>query len=316
MDKMPMTRESLILFGLLTGGDYDERVSDDTMFRCAADLDISTQKGLRGCGEKIALALARYGFGNALCSVARTLSAANFEGYLSEWRGEICGFLRTDPVQSMGSQHPALAAAMPDNFPDLEIIRLYLFPVTSSPDQIRAINPSRCLPDIVQITHLCELHFPWAAPTTILTKFETGAFRAMFVAALTDEVIGHEEVRKPISEVCGLLLPVFIWLTFELQLPSSFDMPSTSTLFPQVHFAISSRRKMLGIPHREVTGSTKHLQQLVLSSLRGLRKPTKYNQKLYGRKLKQPEATTPAGPFRMWVPESILLTLRTSDTDE
>jgi len=54
-----------------------------------------------------------------------------------------------------------------------------------------------------------------------------------------------------------------------------------------------------------------------LSSLRGLRKTSKYNQKIYGRKQNQPKAAaTPAGPFKMWVPKSILLALLASNTHQ
>jgi hypothetical protein len=97
----------------------------------------------------------------------------------------------------MGSQHQALAATIPNDFPSPDIIHLYISPLTSSHKELQAISRTQALPDIVEITHLCELYFPWATPDAILVKFETGVFRAILMAALKDEVIRREEYQSP-----------------------------------------------------------------------------------------------------------------------
>ena len=97
----------------------------------------------------------------------------------------------------MGSHHQALAASIPDGFPDPNITLLYLFPVTSPIETLRRLgSPNHCLPDIVQITRVCELHFPWAIPDTILAKFETSVFQAILLAVLRKEVALREKRDK------------------------------------------------------------------------------------------------------------------------
>jgi holliday junction resolvase YEN1 len=157
-----------------------------------------------GCGTSVAQRLATHGYGNTLCSAARMLERVEFENFLVEWRENVRNFLCQDPVGSMGSQKSALAAAMPDTFPNYEILFLYISPITSSYDVIKSFNSGYCLPDVVEITRVCELYFPWAVPTTILPKFKTSVFPAVLMAVLK-EVVRREtnsgQKASRISEV-------------------------------------------------------------------------------------------------------------------
>jgi hypothetical protein len=61
--------------------------------------------------------------------------------------------------------------------------------------------------------------------------------------------------------------------------------------------------------HREISGSTKHLQRLVLWSLRGLRQVTNANRdaNATGKTHEwRSETILAMDPFKMWIPESIL----------
>ena len=154
------------------------------------------QKGLRGCGAQVAYALANNGFGETLCDAARKLSTAKLSEYLFGWREEVRAFLQTDPLQSMGTRHPALASSMPDSFPNLEVLSLYLFPLTSSDKAISGLNLDGDTPNITQITQLCELYFSWGNPSAILVKFENGVFQVLLMVALRDEIVRREEAQK------------------------------------------------------------------------------------------------------------------------
>jgi len=91
----------------------------------------------------------------------------------------------------MDSRHKALAAAMPDDFPNPEIVYLYLFPKTSSSAMTSTVHEHH-LPDITWITQLCELYFPWATAEDIFVKFEVSVFPAVLMSILRDQVVHHE----------------------------------------------------------------------------------------------------------------------------
>lgn len=196
---MAIKREGFILFGLLMGGDYDNKVCAYIILGyMLTDTNTPTkQKGLRGCGSDTALALASSGLGESLCAAARSASGNELQSYLVGWREQVRLFLRTNPQQSMQSRHPALAASISDTFPDISILHLYLFPITSSNSCMQNALLDTWMPDPVEITHLCELYFPWATRQGIINKFETGVFQAMLVAALKQEILSQTLVQEP-----------------------------------------------------------------------------------------------------------------------
>src|ERR1700683_28684 len=108
----------------------------------------------------------------------------------------------------MGTRHPALASSISNSFPNPDILSLYLFPLTSSNRAISDLNLDWHLPNIVQITQLCELYFSWGNPSAILSKFETGVFSAIMMAVIRDEVaqqVGAQENHiLAIHEACTL----------------------------------------------------------------------------------------------------------------
>jgi holliday junction resolvase YEN1 len=193
-----LNRESLILFGLLMGGDNNKVFNSFIMVSCCVTCIV--QKGVVGCGMTVARAVVSRGFGDSLCDAVKTLSPQEFSSFLAKWRNNLKEFLRDDPDQSMGSRHPALAAAISDSFPDPAIIVLYLFPTVSHIKELRKLGLNQCAPDIVQITRTCELHFSWATPDSIIPKFEHGVFQAVLMAALRQEVdvreAKHEQYRE------------------------------------------------------------------------------------------------------------------------
>lgn len=100
---LSLTLGGLLLFALLSGGDYSN--------------------GISGCGRMVALGLARCGFGDQLLeAIEKDEDPAIFSPRL---RGLICAELRDNHQGKLGTRHPSLAAKFPDNFPDPKIVRLY-----------------------------------------------------------------------------------------------------------------------------------------------------------------------------------------------
>jgi len=81
-------------------------------------------------------------------------------------------------------------------------------------------------------------------------------------------------------------------------------------LFPEAVFDIGKRLSMRGLVYREVTCSMQHLQGIVLSSLRGLRRakdPHHSDSRMKGE-VSRNNTVAPAA-FKMWVPAPLLLPL-------
>jgi hypothetical protein len=77
-------------------------------------------------------------------------------------------------------------------------------------------------------------------------------------------------------------------------------------------FDIGSQCTVHGIVHHEVTGPTKHLRELVLSSLRGLRQVADSNRDPNSDRKKQVQASKTEAvlvSFKVWIPESIVILL-------
>ncbi|KAI0156414.1 hypothetical protein GGR57DRAFT_463376 [Xylariaceae sp. FL1272] len=101
-----LDREGMVLVALMSGGDY-------------------LPEGVPGAGVKLACEAAKAGFGKSLCQLKRsdTSELASWKEWLIyELRHNESGFFRT--------RHKALN--IPDNFPNMDILRYYTHPVVSS----------------------------------------------------------------------------------------------------------------------------------------------------------------------------------------
>jgi 5'-3' exonuclease len=93
-----LTKGSLVLFTLLTGGDYSD--------------------GVQGCGPTTALALVRCGFGDQLLSAFHCLDENAFGQFLVQWRCAIQRELATNSLHFLGRNQPKLATDISDTFPN------------------------------------------------------------------------------------------------------------------------------------------------------------------------------------------------------
>ncbi|KAG8898187.1 hypothetical protein FRC01_010992, partial [Tulasnella sp. 417] len=105
-DDIDLTRNGMILIGLLSGGDYHE-------------------EGVRGCGKLIAHGLARCGFGESLVDAFLSMEPDDFKIFLSSWRAELIHELKTNSRGLVGKKYVALAKKVPDDFPNVEVLSSY-----------------------------------------------------------------------------------------------------------------------------------------------------------------------------------------------
>ena len=153
-----LTRGGLILIGLLSGGDYH-------------------QAGLLHCGPGIAHGLAKCGFGDELLEATQSLSRDELPKFLTTWREDLCSELHTNARGHLDSKKPSLAKAVPDSFPDVNVLLSYTNPIISATDTGTHCThmPPRWErePDLGKLAHVCELHFEWGLKDIIIKRFRT-----------------------------------------------------------------------------------------------------------------------------------------------
>ncbi|KAJ7745549.1 PIN domain-like protein, partial [Mycena maculata] len=104
-----LDEDGLLIFALLVGGDYDD--------------------GLSRCGPKIAHGLARCGFGRDLRQILTNFEGAKQEQELALWRVALTNELRTNLSGLLDKRHRKLE--IPDDFPNVDVVELYIDPLTS-----------------------------------------------------------------------------------------------------------------------------------------------------------------------------------------
>jgi hypothetical protein len=88
--------------------------------------------GIEACGTKIASQLVRLHFGRDLLHAAE--SGQDTSGHMNEWRQNLRRELLINHSHRLTLRHPNLSANIPDDFPDLKVLRLYTHPATHSGD--------------------------------------------------------------------------------------------------------------------------------------------------------------------------------------
>lgn len=107
-------REDMILVALMSGGDY-------------------LPDGIPGCGVKVACEAARAGYGKTLCRLKGSDKAG-----LQQWREDLSHELKTNESGYFRTKHKALT--IPDDFPNLEVLRYYTNPVVSPVSTIDSLE--------------------------------------------------------------------------------------------------------------------------------------------------------------------------------
>ncbi len=109
-----LDREGLVLVALMSGGDY-------------------LPEGVPGCGVKLACEAAKAGYGQSLCRIKRSDRAA-----MDQWRANLQHELRTNESKFFRTCHRKLV--IPEDFPNIGILRYYTHPVVSPDDVVERLR--------------------------------------------------------------------------------------------------------------------------------------------------------------------------------
>lgn len=110
---IPLDRPGMILFAMLSGGDY-------------------LPSGVPKCGSKLAAEIAKAGFGEDL--LQELASKADVDTGLREWRERLQYELEENESGYFTRKHPAVR--VPDVFPDRQILEYYAQPKVSSDEEM------------------------------------------------------------------------------------------------------------------------------------------------------------------------------------
>ncbi|OJD13285.1 hypothetical protein AJ78_06245 [Emergomyces pasteurianus Ep9510] len=115
-----LDRGGMILFALLSGGDY-------------------IPAGVPKCGPKLAAEIAQAGFGNELLQAIEG-EASEVVVKLGKWRERLQMELHENGEGYFKCKHKAVQ--IPDDFPDLKVLRDYTHPVVSSSEKLHEVQRS------------------------------------------------------------------------------------------------------------------------------------------------------------------------------
>ncbi|KAJ5211253.1 DNA repair protein (XPGC) [Penicillium cf. griseofulvum] len=110
---IPLDRPGMILFAMLSGGDY-------------------LPSGIPKCGSKLAAEIAKAGFGEDL--LQELASQADVDAGLNEWRERLQYELEENESGYFTRKHPAVR--VPASFPDRKILEYYAEPKVSSDEEM------------------------------------------------------------------------------------------------------------------------------------------------------------------------------------
>ncbi len=186
-----LTRGGMILIGLMSGGDYQ-------------------QGGLARCGVSTAHSLAKCGFGDSLYQAARTLDRDDLAEFLVTWRHEMRQELRTDSQKIIGRKLVALSKAIPEDFPDIDILLSYVCPITSE-SMGRESNNAKLTwgkePNVAKIAETCEFYFEWGYKEAIIKRFRTVIWHSIVLRILRRAVLDLDAKKASSKQILPPLTP-------------------------------------------------------------------------------------------------------------
>ena len=310
-----LTRGGLILIGLLSGGDYH-------------------QAGLPRCGPRIAHGLTKCGFGDSLLEATQSLSREELPKFLTTWREDLRDELHTNVHGHLGSKKPSLAKAVPDSFPNVDILLSYTNPIISATDTgaHRTYTPPRWErePDLGKLAHVCELHFEWGLKDVIIKRFRTIVWPSIVLRALRRSALESAAERESRAErdqdVLGtpskLLARHFSSIGFGVHNTGEDEDGNLQDLIVKIHRSRTHAYTDNILEYR-VEVAPAQLVRLASAGIQGLRKPADATYDVLpsesedessggdpdvrdtGRKRKKCHAGPPPEPdshLRMWMP--------------
>ncbi|KAL7962729.1 hypothetical protein V8C34DRAFT_269710 [Trichoderma compactum] len=175
MASLGLDREGMVLVALMSGGDY-------------------IPEGVPGCGPKVACEAAKAGFGKSLCQ----LRASDTEG-LRQWKRSLTHELQTNESKYFRTRHKALV--IPEDFPNVEVLRYYTHPVVSPESTLEVVRQRLNETREIQLDGLREF-----ARETFNWDFRIGAIKfirvlseGLFVNRMHQDGVNGDSFVKKIS---------------------------------------------------------------------------------------------------------------------
>ncbi|KAJ7795218.1 PIN domain-like protein, partial [Mycena olivaceomarginata] len=180
-----LTRGGILLLAILGGGDYDT-------------------VGLAGCGSHIALALAHCGFGDSLLQASENMAEAELEEFLIQWREDLRAELATNSRGFLRSKQNTLSTKIPETFPSLRVLSLYVQPTTSWSNGFVPPATDKWivkLPALPELAVYCNKEFGWN-PAAIAEKFRRLIFSGLCTRRLTMPLNIEQQIHNHVIKGC------------------------------------------------------------------------------------------------------------------
>lgn len=139
--------------------------------------------------------MARGGFGDRLVELyhKNKNSDTRLANALDEWRESLRLYLRTDPDRYIGRREVALSKSIPNSFPDTEVLKSYIEPVTSATTGNIPNIEWRREPCLGKLANVCELYFEWGVKPLIIKRFRTVIWRGAVMRILRRAAMDGDE---------------------------------------------------------------------------------------------------------------------------
>ncbi|KAG6819067.1 hypothetical protein H0H93_015786 [Arthromyces matolae] len=198
-----LRRGDFIAIAILAGGDYSA--------------------GIAGCGVEIAARLARSGLGTMLFNAAQQESPA----LLLQWRQCVIEELRNNKSGLLKCKYPAVAAAIPQEFPDQSILNLYMHPKTSEKNDptTRPVLVPGIHVNLSRLANFSSTRFAWGTSSVaIYEHFSTTVLPCLAVQQLVVAAYASELGLPHVQHLAQLELGGIIALRRALQSSSGSDV--------------------------------------------------------------------------------------------
>ncbi|KII92167.1 hypothetical protein PLICRDRAFT_172297 [Plicaturopsis crispa FD-325 SS-3] len=180
--EVSLTRGGMILFALLSGGDYDAG-------------------GVSKFGKETAHALARCGFGDQLLQAFQRRDQQPLDQFLPQWRDAINTELRTNSRGFLHRAHPSLS--VPATFPDRTLLTNYASPVCSA----RGGGPMRGTGEmhLARIAAFAEEKFEWGHARALVHCFRTLVWGPAVMRVLRRAALEADDRERDRRIAAGIL---------------------------------------------------------------------------------------------------------------
>jgi len=182
VSNIPLDRAGMILFAMLSGGDY-------------------LPTGVPKCGSKLAAQIAKAQFGDDLLKEISSQSP-DLDARLNEWRERLQFELEENESGWFTTKHKAVR--IPETFPDRTILKYYAEPMVSTEDEMAALRRRLrhawdCEIDSFAIRSFAAEHFEW--------NYRSGARKV--IKLLAEPLVSYRlRLQRPVTGVrSGTLAP-------------------------------------------------------------------------------------------------------------